>query len=281
MQEGQFSKTARRVAIRRAAHQLLDDPRVLDDPLALAIIGSEAEAALRSDPKELHGFSRGFRAFMAARSRFAEDELAHAVAQGVEQYVVLGAGLDTFAYRNPYPKLRVFEVDHPDTQEWKRGQLQAAGIVIPSALAFVPVNFEERSLTEGLEQSGFEMNAAAFFSWLGVTPYLTREACMTTLAFIAKRPKGSGVVFDFAIDPELLNAGQREAFGALAKRVADYGEPFQLFFDPPKLQEQLSALGFDRTEFLGRGQLNERYFKDRSDGLSVRGAVGHLISAWV
>src|ERR1700675_701916 len=146
MQEGKFSKTAHRVAIRRAAHQLLDQPRVLDDPLALRIIGSEAEQELRSNPKEHHAFSRAFRAFMAARSRYAEDELARAVAQGVAQYVVLGAGLDTFAYRNPHDGLHVFEVDHPATQAWKREQLQTAGMVIPAALTFVPIDFERGTL---------------------------------------------------------------------------------------------------------------------------------------
>src|SRR5580692_4689864 len=127
MQEGKFSRTALRVAIRRAAHQLLDQPRVLDDPLALRIIGGEAAAELRNNPKEHPAFARAFRAFMVARSRFAEDELARAFAHGVRQYVVLGAGLDTFAYRNPYPGLRVFEVDHLATQAWKREQLEAAG----------------------------------------------------------------------------------------------------------------------------------------------------------
>src|SRR5258708_36273409 len=140
MQEGQFSKTARRVAIRRAAHQLLDQPRVLDDPFALPIIGSEAAAALRSDPKEHHAFSRAFRAFMAVRSRYAEDELAHAVAQGVAQYVVLGAGLDTFAYRNPHPGLPAFGVDHPATQPWKRKQLPPAVFDSPAFLTFFPLS---------------------------------------------------------------------------------------------------------------------------------------------
>src|ERR1700688_3077516 len=185
MQEGKFSKTAQRVAIRRAAHQLLDEPRVLEDPLALRIIGSEAEEELRSNPKEHHAFARAFRAFMAARSRYAEDELARAVAHGVRQYVVLGAGLDTFAYRNPHAGLRVFEVDHPATQAWKREQLQAAGIAIPPSLTFVPIDFEQETLADGLEDCGFDASAAAFFSWLGVTPYLTREACMTTLSSIA------------------------------------------------------------------------------------------------
>jgi methyltransferase (TIGR00027 family) len=281
MQEGTFSRTAERVAIRRAAHQLLDHPQVLEDPLALRIIGAEAEAALRSNPKEHHAFSRAFRAFMAARSRFAEDELACAFAHGVRQYVVLGAGLDTFAYRNPHAGLRVFEVDHPATQDWKRHQLHAAGIAIPPSLTFVPVDFERQTLAERLTQSGFQADEPAFFSWLGVTPYLTREACMVTLALIANMPGGSGVVFDFAVDRDLLNPGQRIAFDALSKRVARYGEPFQLFFDPAKLQQELKSLGFKRAEFLQGKELNARYFKDRKDGLLVRGGVGHLMAAWV
>jgi len=281
MQEGKFSRTARRVAIRRAAHQLLDEPKVLDDPLALRIIGAEAEQELRSNAKEHHAFSRAFRAFMAARSRYAEDELARAVASGVRQYVVLGAGLDTFAYRNPHAKLRVFEVDHPATQAWKREQLQAASIAIPPSLIFVPIDFERQTLADRLVNYGFDASAPSFFSWLGVTPYLTRAACMNTLTFIAKMPAGSGVVFDFAIDPALLNAGQRQALGALSERVARYGEPFQLFFDPEKLQADLKALGFHHTEFLRGKDLNARYFQDREDGLLVRGSIGHLMSVRV
>jgi methyltransferase (TIGR00027 family) len=281
MQEGNFSRTAQRVAIRRAAHQLLDYPRVLDDPLALRIIGSDAAHDLRSNPKEHHAFARAFRAFMVARSRYAEDELAHAVAGGVSQFVVLGAGLDTFAYRNPYAALRVFEVDHPATQAWKREQLDAAKISIPELLTFVPIDFEKQTLRERLTEAGLNFTAPAFFSWLGVTPYLTRQACMATLSLIANMSKASGVVFDFALDPALLNAGQREALDALSKRVASVGEPFQLFFDPAKLQEDLRSLGFHRTEFLQGAQINERYFSNRADGLLVRGGVGHLMGAWV
>jgi methyltransferase (TIGR00027 family) len=281
MQEGKFSRTAQRVAIRRAAHQLFDQPRVLEDPLALRIIGAEAAEALRSDPKENHTFSRAFRAFMAARSRYAEDELAGAFAHGVRQYVVLGAGLDTFAYRNPHAGLRVFEVDHPATQAWKRAQLQAAGIAIPPALTFVPIDFERQTLVDGLGRAGFDLGLATFFSWLGVTPYLTRDPCMTTLSFIADMPVGSGVVFDFAVDRSLLNAGQRQALDALAERVARYGEPFQLFFDPTKLEDELKSLGFHRMEFLQGKEINARYFRDRDDGLLVRGGIGHLMGAWV
>jgi methyltransferase (TIGR00027 family) len=281
MKEGKFSRTAQRVAIRRAAHQILDKPRVFDDPLALRIIGSEAAGELRSNPKEHRGFSRAFRAFMAARSRYAEDELQHAVAQGVTEYVVLGAGLDTFAYRNTYPNLRVFEVDHPATQAWKQEQLRAAGIGIPPSLTFVPVDFEHQTLGSALELTAFRVDIPVFFSWLGVTPYISRESCIATLSFIASLPRGSGVVFDFAVDPALLNAGQRQAFDALSSRVAAAGEPFQLFFDPGKLEDELKRLGFHRTELLQRDQINARYFKDRADGLLVRGSLGHLMGAWV
>ena len=145
----------------------------------------------------------------------------------------------------------------------------------------MPIDFERQTLADGLEHSGFDAGAAAFFSWLGVTPYLTREACMITLSFIARMPAGSGVVFDFAVDPALLNPGQRMALDALSERVARYGEPFQLFFDPGKLQAELRSLGFHRTEFLQGKELNARYFKDRKDGLLVRGGLGHLMGAWV
>lgn len=269
------------VAIRRAAHQLLDQPLVLDDPLALRIIGSEAERELRSNPKEHHIFARAFRAFMVARSRYAEDELARAVAHGVTQYVVLGAGLDTFAYRSAHPQVQVFEVDHPATQAWKRERLHTANITIPDTMTFVPIDFEQQTLDAGLDLCGFNINEPAFFSWLGVMPYLTREACMKTLSFIARMPAGSGVVFDFAMDRALLNWGQRMALDALSKRVAAAGEPFQLFFDPVKLQDELKGLGFHRTEFLQGKQINERYFHGRADGLCVRGGLGHLMAAWV
>ncbi len=281
MQEGQFSRTAQRVAIRRAAHQLLDDPKVLDDPLALRIIGAEAAQELQSSPRERHDFSRAFRAFMAVRSRYAEDQIAQAVANGVKQCVILGAGLDTFACRNPHPALQVFEVDHPATQVWKRDQLLAAGIAIPASLTFVPVDFEQQVLADELRHAGFRESEPVFFSWLGVTPYLSHAAFANTLSFIAKMPADSGVVFDFAIDHKLLNPGQRIAAAALARRVAAAGEPFQLFFDPAELQQELKGLGFRRTEFLDREHLNARYFKERTDGLRVRGGLGHLMAAWV
>ena len=281
MQEGRFSRTAHGVAVRRAAHQLFDQPKVLDDPLALPIIGAEAREKLLSSRKAQSTTARAFRAFMAARSRYAEDQLARAVEDGVKQYVVLGAGLDTFAYRSPFTDLRVFEVDHPATQAWKRKRLQVAGVAVPASLRFVPVDFERQTLAAELESGGFDFASPAFFSWLGVTPYLTRESCMATLDCIAKMPSGSGVVFDFALDPKLLNLGQRIALHVLSRRVAAAGEPFQLFFRPSELAQELRNMGFQRTEILDTEEINARYFKDRADGLRVRGGLGQLMGAWV
>lgn len=281
MQEGRFSRTAHGVAVRRAAHQLFDQPRVLDDHLALPIIGAEAAEKLRSSAKAQSSTARAFRAFMAARSRYAEDQLAKAVGKGVTQYVVLGAGLDTFAYRNPYVDLRVFEVDHPATQAWKRERLHAAGIEVPQSLIYAATDFERQTLATGLAQSGFNPQLPAFFSWLGVTPYLTRESCMAILGFIAKMPTGSGVAFDFAVDPKLLGLRQRLALHVLSRRVAAAGEAFQLFFRPAELADELKTLGFRSTEILGAAEINARYFSNRNDGLRVGGDLGKLMGAWV
>jgi methyltransferase (TIGR00027 family) len=280
MQEGRPSKTAFRVALRRAAHQVLDNPRVFEDPLALAIVDADGEA-LRSDPKSGSRIARVLRAFMAVRSRYAEDGLARAVESGTRQYVVLGAGLDTFAYRNPYPGLRVFEVDYPATQGWKRRRLEAAGISIPESMTFAPVDFESQTLAEGLTRAGFQRDQKAFFSWLGVVPYLTRSAAMETFRFVGSLPAGSGIVFDYALPPESLNLVQRFALNALAKRVAAAGEPFQTFFDPAPLMGELRQMGFTSFEDLGTEEINARYFAGRADGLRASGGIGRLMKAGV
>lgn len=282
MQRGNFSKTAHAVAVRRAAHQLLDQPQVHSDPLAMAVIGREAAQSLqRGLHKQEDALARALRAFLAARGRYAEDQLNLARSRGVTQYVVLGAGLDTFAFRNPHQDLRVFEVDHPATQEWKQERLREAGIPIPPTVSFVRVDFEEQSLAAGLELAGFVSLQPAFFSWLGVTPYIKRESCMATLGFIASLPSGSGVVFDFAIHPELLGESQRAALSGLSSRVAAAGEPFQLFFHPEELVGELRTKGYRQIELLAGEQINDLYFKDRSDGLQVSGNVGRLMCAWV
>jgi len=284
MKENRPSATAQRVGIRRAAHQLLDDPRVFNDPAALRILGEEGASALRADPSQFEGtpLSPYLRAFIAARSRYAEDKLAAAVRRGAGQYVILGAGLDTFAYRNPYPEgvLHVFEVDHPATQTWKRARLSEVGIALPRDLTFSPVDFESQTLAEGLRAAGYDPGQCTFFSWLGVTEYLTTEGVMATLRFIASAPAGSGVVFDYMISPSLLNPAQRSRFDALARRVASAGEPWQAFFEPGLLTQDLRVMGFGYVEDKGPEEINAMYFNERKDGLRV-GTLSHLIYAQV
>ncbi len=284
MKEDRPSATARRVAMRRAAHQLLDDPKVFDDPLALSIISRQTESMLRADPGQFDAtpLAPFLRAFVTARSRFAEDELALAIRRGVHQYVIVGAGLDTFAYRNPYPEgtLHVYEVDHPTTQVWKRACLQEAHIAPPADLTFVPIDFERGSLEEGLRDAGLDRGAPSLFSWLGVTEYLTMDSVMASLRFIAASPESSGVVFDYMVSPSLLNPAERARFEALAHRVAAAGEPWQTSFDPGLLERDLRALGFGYVEDNGRDEINERYFKDRSDGLRV-GSLSRIVIARV
>jgi methyltransferase (TIGR00027 family) len=279
MENGRPSKTALRVAIRRATHQVLDRPPILADPIAGPLLG----AAFAVDrEREMHPVARSFRAFMAARSRFVEDRLAEAIAAGVAQYVVLGAGLDTFAWRNPFPPLRVFEVDFPATQEWKKSLLAAAGIGSPANLTFVPLDFERKALSEGLLEAGLDACAAAFFGWLGVVPYLTLDAFRSTLAAIAALPAGSAVAFDFALSPEALSPIRRTFFDALAARVAAAGEPFRLFFTPEQLAGELRNAGFSRVEEIDSEKLNELYFRGRSDGLELPSpGLGMMAVAWV
>lgn len=271
-----------RVAVRRAAHQILDAPRVLEDPVALAIIGPEAEATLHANVAKHRGrISRAVRAFMAVRSRFAEDELARAIGRGATQYVVLGAGLDTFAYRNPYPEssLRVFEVDYPATQAWKRHKLATAAIPIPPSVTFAPVDFEHQTLAAGLATAGLDPGVPTFFSWLGVTMYLTDEAIASTLGFVASLPAGGGLVFDYAVPRSSLGLLSRLALDALSARVAAAGEPFRTFFDPTALAVQLTRAGFRSIVDLDADALNARYFAGRTDGLRVMGGLGRLLGA--
>ena len=284
MKDTRPSVTAQHVALRRAAHQLLDDPKVFDDPIALRIIGKEDASALQADSRQFEAtpLSPYLRAFVAARSRYAEDELALGVRRGVRQYVILGAGLDTFAYRNPHPQgvLHVFEVDYPSTQTWKRACLDEVGIALPDDLTFGPVDFETQTLEEGLRAAGYDPGKSTFFSWLGVTEYLTTEAVMATLRFIASAPMGSGVVFDYMIAPSLLTPAQRSSFDTLERRVASAGEPWQAFFDPGLLTRDLQAMGFGYVKDKGPGEINARYFTNRKDGLRV-GSLSHVMNAQV
>jgi methyltransferase (TIGR00027 family) len=272
-----------RVAMRRAAHQLLDAPPVLVEPMATPILGAHTAAALRADPRQFENgrLSTYMRAFFAARSRFAEDQLAAARANGLRQYVILGAGLDTFAYRSPSPELplRVWEVDHPATQAWKRERLSESSIPAPPNLTFVPIDFEHDTLPDTLAAAGFDPAAGAVFSWLGVVPYLSRPAIMTTLGYVASATRaGGGITFDFGIPPSQLTMIQRVAFEALAARVRAAGEPWQTFFDPAELVQDLLGVGFAVAEDIPPPTINARYFSGRRDGLEV-GGMGHLMWA--
>jgi methyltransferase (TIGR00027 family) len=274
------SRTALRVALRRAAHQIHDTPVVFDDPMAVAILGpTYAEELERTPLRTDRPFSIGLRAFLVARSRYAEDNLKRAVESGVNQYVLLGAGLDTFAYRNPYAQLRVFEVDHPATQQWKRELLQRNRIAIPDSLTYTPVDFERQSLSAQLSNAGFSCREPAFFAWLGVVPYLTLEAFRATVSFISAQLSGSGLTLDYGQPRSVHPPLERLAHDSLASRVEKAGEPFQLFFTPPEIAAELSS--FRSIEDLGAPEINARYFSGRTDQLAIRGTAGRIVSAWL
>lgn len=263
----------------RAAHQLIDRPPVFEDPLAVRIIGEKAARELREGRNErASGESSGLRAFIAVRSRLAEDCLEEAMRRGVRQYMLLGAGLDTFAYRASGVGLRVFEVDHPATQAWKRERLRETGIPLPDRVIFAPVDFERETLGEGLARAGFDFSSPVMIAWLGVTPYLTQDAVMGTLSFIATLGRGSEVVFDYAEPATSHGPEERQRFEAMAARVAQSGEPFRSFFESDALIAHAKALGFSAVEDLDSATLNARYFQGRSDGLSLRGR-GRILRA--
>jgi methyltransferase (TIGR00027 family) len=277
MQPGEPSRTALGAAAHRAVHQVLERGRIFADPLAVRILGADAEAAVRD--AENNPSRRMLRLFIAVRTRFAEDALAAAVARGVRQLVVLGAGLDTYAYRNAFAEsLHVFEVDHPATQAWKRQRLADAAIPLPRTLTFAPVDFERETLAGGLAAAGFDPAKQSFFTWLGVVPYLTAQAVLSTLEFIARLPGGAHVVFDYGNPPASgLDRDRFAAQEALAARVASIGEAFRSYFETDALHAKLRALGFREVEDLGPVLIRERYFANRGGSLPDRG--GHVIRA--
>jgi methyltransferase (TIGR00027 family) len=282
--ESRPSRTALRVALRRAAHQLYDPPPlVFQDPVAVPILGQQYSEELAKTATKLHKpFSVALRALLLARSRYAEDNLdrlVNSLDPRPTQYVLLGAGLDTFAYRNPYANLRVFEVDHLATQRWKRDLLHQNSIPIPPSLTFVPADFERESLPDRLIASGFDPHIPTLFAWLGVVPYLTLPAFRATVNFVAQSAPGSGLVLDYAQPRSALPFLEQLAHDSLAARVALAGEPFQLFFTPAEVAVELSA--FTRIEDLGTPEINIRYFSTRTDHLKTRGSAGRLISAWL
>ncbi|HLY07657.1 MAG TPA: class I SAM-dependent methyltransferase [Rhizomicrobium sp.] len=256
------SLTARGAAGHRAAHQALDGAAIFRDPFARRLLGAADCAwadARAADPR-----TRPLRLFIAARSRFAEDKLAAAVARGVRQAVALGAGLDTFALRNPWPGVRVFEVDHPATQAWKRERLKDEDIAIPATLTFVPVDLEREDLYACLSACGLVPDQPAFFIWLGVVPYLSREAIVSVLRPVARRH--SEIVFDYGELPENRTPDERARAEAFAARVARAGEPLVSWFEPAALHTELRRLGFGEIEDVDAAALAARYVHEMDVG---------------
>jgi methyltransferase (TIGR00027 family) len=278
MQSGMPSQTALGAASHRAAHQRLEHGFIFADPLAERILGDHIGEAIRK-ARETPS-RRGLRLFIAVRTRFAEDALDAAITRGASQLVVLGAGLDTYAYRSERgASLRIFEVDHPATQAWKREQLAAASIGIPANLTFAPVDFERETIAEGLQSAGFDPGQQTFFTWLGVVPYLTEPAIFATLDFIARLPGGAHVVFDYGNPP--APGGGPDAYSAareeLARRVALVGEALKTQFETDALHARLKALGFREIEDLGPQGIRRRYFAKHDGPVADRG--GHVLRA--
>ncbi len=275
MQTGQPSRTAQGAAAHRALHQIAEGGAIFVDPFAVEILDAGGRARLSEmadDPSH-----RPMRLFIAARSRFSEDTLAACVARGIRQVVILGAGLDTFSLRNPHADIRLFEIDHPATQAWKRECLREAGLAIPSSLAFAPVDFERQSLADGLIAAGFEADRPAFFQWLGVVPYLTREAVSATLDFIAAVPE-SEIVFDYAEPFESYPADRRASVMAIAAGAASRGEPWLSLFGPAELSDMLRKKGFGTVEDLGLAELTDRFYGALKEGIRI-GPGGHVVRA--
>ncbi|MGH7024200.1 MAG: class I SAM-dependent methyltransferase [Caulobacteraceae bacterium] len=264
MEETAPSRTALGVTALRAAHQLFDSaPRILDDPLAPQLLSGAERRALAERPDWIDSpATRRLRSRLVVRGRYAEDRLAGAIARGVDQYVILGAGYDSFAWRQPAwaATARIFEVDHPATQAEKRARLAAAGAPIPANLAFTPIDFETTSLADGLRASALDFSRLAFFSCLGVIVYLSRPAVDAIFELVAGFPEGSEIVFTFAAS----------ARGETAGRAAAAREPWLTFFSPRQLEPMLKALGFQAITFLEPGDTARFYFPaPRDDGLEA------------
>jgi methyltransferase (TIGR00027 family) len=271
------SRTALLIARQRAAHQVLDLGSILNDPFALKIV--------QEDEKDLLQFANANplasigRLFTAARSRIAEDALSEAAGSGIRQIVILGAGLDTFALRNPHGALpiRIYEVDHPATQAWKRGRLAELQLPAPPWLVFVPVDFERDDLGERLAAAGFQKNAPVFFTWLGVVPYLTREAIGCTLEYMSSIPN-SEVVFDYMEPPQAFSL---EIRGPVAKRTENLekiGERWASHFDSTSIAEILRSHGFGGIEDIDFEAIRSR-FGDAVSGLAPGEAGLHIVHA--
>lgn len=266
MEKDTRSRSAESTAAIRAAHFLHGDrPLIFEDPFAIELIGSEwREVCLCGN--ELSR-SRGG-AIILGRARYTEDLLDAAVLSGVDQYVLLGAGLDTFALRRPdlTAMIRVYEVDQPETQAWKRDHLAQLGHELPDALEFIPADLEHETIVDALSRSSFRSDRRAFFSLLGLMPYLSREAIFRFLeSVVAASAPGSEIVFDYRVSMEFVDPEDVPFVEAGDKFSAQGGEPKRSWLNPHTFPNEVSAVGLDLIESLSPKQLWDRYFDGRSD----------------
>lgn len=268
--------SAWRVALRRAAHQLFDEPVVFRDPFAVPLLGAAGAEALRRTPAaQKRVWSKSLRAFVVARSVYAEECLVDAYETGTRQYCLLGAGLDTFALRNRWEDLRIFELDQPGVLAWKRELASAAGLSFAGRCEQVPADLVDTAWPP----RGMDLARPALFAMLGVAPFLLPETLQAVLARVRRFPAGSGIVFDYRLPRAALDAEEQRQHDSLQKRATAKGEPFRDGWTPEEMARELRA--FARMENVGREELNMRYFAGRADGLVVRGAAARLVLAVV
>jgi methyltransferase (TIGR00027 family) len=268
-------------AAARSLYREDPQPWVLEDSFALGLAGHAGMSMLdliraRLSRDQLMAFSR----WVCVRSRVVEDLVQRALSQGVQQYVILGAGLDSFAYRRVdlLDRLRVFEVDHHATQRWKRQRLEQLSIPMPKNLVFAPVDFESESLVDRLVASGFQADAPAVFSWIGVTMYLTTDAIRKTLRAVASCGKGSRMALTYNQPTSTLDALSRTITDTLAETIGQAGEPFISLFTPEAAQALMSEEGFRDIQDYGADEARRDYFQGREDVL-IAGAQRVLIGA--
>lgn len=274
--------TAVRTALWRALHVQIDPPpHVFEDEVGLKIVAPDDGWRDRPD---MGPFTRPFRASILARARFIEDLVAEQASRGARQYVILGAGLDTFAQRRPEyaSTLRIFELDQPGPQEWKRQRLVDLGLGVPENLALVPVDFEGGDDGwERLLEAGFNPGRSAVVTSTGVSMYLTRDAIVATLRKVAALAAGSTFVMSFLLPLEMLEAGMRVAVERAAEGARAGGTPWISFFTPDQMQELARAAGFRQVWHIPAAELAHRYFKDRTDGLRPPDNSEELLVAMV
>jgi len=271
--------TAVRTALWRALHVLLDPaPHVFSDEIGARIVG-ERDWQSRGDMKP--DFSKSMRASIVGRARFIEDLVEDELSHGVTQYVILGAGLDTFAFRRSdlAARMQVFEVDQPGPQKWKQLRLGELGMVAPPSLHFVPVDFEAgESWWDLLLASGFEASKPAVIVSTGVSMYLSREANEATLRQISRLAPGSTFAMTFMLALDLLPAPERAVMEFVMARARESGTPFVSLFTPDEIIAMAKSCGFKDARFVSAGDIFNRYFASRSDGLNAGTAEAFLIA---